>query len=186
MCLLAPSGRSRKRRGSKSPTSSEITLATWARSWWSINQQHPTMNLLGCHHTLCDHSSTKVRTSHEQHASQHHRLHRFHGTIHEFLHIGECGCGKVPRPRPHPVSSCQTSQTHRLPALISSHIAFTSDSFRSSVGVFAVALDGILPGRAYPGRIQVMAKSYPGISGGPLAVLAWARQASRPTTTIFP
>ena len=28
----------------------------------------------------------------------------FCDTIHVFLHIGECGCGKVPRPRPHPVS----------------------------------------------------------------------------------
>jgi hypothetical protein len=85
-----------------------VTSATWAGLLRSINQQNPTVPLgrLNSRHYG---SSTQVST-HQRHGNnQHHRLHRFHGTIHGFLHIGECGCGKVPRPRPHPVSSSQTS-----------------------------------------------------------------------------
>jgi hypothetical protein len=66
----------------------------------------------------------------------------------------------------------------RLPTSTSSHIAFTSDSSGSSVGVFAVALDGILPGRAYPWRIQAGARSYPVKSGDHW--LCWRGRAQDP------
>jgi hypothetical protein len=77
-------------------------LADSARLRTTINQHDPIVYLLRCHRTVRHGSSTKVRASNEHHGGQHQRLNSFCDTIHVFLHIGECGCGKVPRPRPHP------------------------------------------------------------------------------------
>jgi hypothetical protein len=76
-----------------------------ASSRWfitAINWDHHRLPLLLCQPLLSHEPGPKHRASNEQHSHQNQRLNRFCDTIHVFLHIGECGCGKVPRPRPHP------------------------------------------------------------------------------------